>query len=313
MTNAQLLPNGMQQFLDADGQPLASGFVAFYEPSTLTPKTTWANAGRTIENANPVQLDAAGRAVIYGLGTYRQIVTTAHDVEVWDRLTQSVPVGGFLLWAGESTGTANAPTLTLENDGELQIVDDEPVGGQAIAFIAGATNSGAVDLTIEWASETFGPANLLKRGPEGPVELTGGELVADNLYIIVWDDQASGWFLQAQNQVVAIPVSVFQPVNDQIAVIVVPDGETWVLPANASGSRGYAEVASASQVDISLMKNASTIGTVRFPAATNACAFVAVAETSFTGGDRIKLVFPSAVEATTLESLGITLLMARTG
>ena len=38
--SATLLPNGMQQFVDGNGVPLAGGSVAFYVPNTLTQKTT---------------------------------------------------------------------------------------------------------------------------------------------------------------------------------------------------------------------------------------------------------------------------------
>ena len=75
MVQAQLLlPNGQQQFTDRNGVPLAAGQVYFYVPSTLTPKTTYSNETLTVPNTNPVVLDAAGRATIWGLGTFRQIV-----------------------------------------------------------------------------------------------------------------------------------------------------------------------------------------------------------------------------------------------
>lgn len=91
--NPSLLPNGEQQFIDANGVPLAGGKVYFYVPDTLTPKTTWQDQGETIPNSNPVRLDAAGRAVIWGEGNYRQIVKDALGNLIWDQIT-SAPVQG---------------------------------------------------------------------------------------------------------------------------------------------------------------------------------------------------------------------------
>lgn len=84
-----LLPNGEQTFLDDDGNPLSDGTVDFYIPTTTTRKDTWQNIGGTILNTNPVELDSAGRAVIWGSGTYRQVLKDSDGNTIWDRLTSS--------------------------------------------------------------------------------------------------------------------------------------------------------------------------------------------------------------------------------
>ena len=86
---ASLLPNGKQQFLSGNGVPLAAGSVYFYVPTTSTLKTTWQNPTQTILNTNPVILDASGEAVIYGDGSYRQVVYDALGNLIWDQLTSS--------------------------------------------------------------------------------------------------------------------------------------------------------------------------------------------------------------------------------
>jgi hypothetical protein len=85
--SASLLPNGMQQFSDANGVPYANGKVYFYTPNTSTPKTTWVDPNQGVANANPVVLDSAGRATIYGSGQYRQLVLDQFGNTVWDKLT----------------------------------------------------------------------------------------------------------------------------------------------------------------------------------------------------------------------------------
>lgn len=91
---ASLLPNAKQTFLNSNGTPLASGTVTFYVPNTSTLKTTWQNAGETIANTNPVVLDSAGRAIIYGDGSYRQVVKDKLGNTIWDQVTSSTGSGG---------------------------------------------------------------------------------------------------------------------------------------------------------------------------------------------------------------------------
>lgn len=112
---ATLLPNGEQQFIDGNGAPYAGGKVYFYVPTTLTPKNTWQNPTESILNTNPVTLDASGRAIIYGGGSYRQILKDSLGNTIWDQLTAdassfllgNVSIGGNLSVAGTSTLTGN--------------------------------------------------------------------------------------------------------------------------------------------------------------------------------------------------------------
>lgn len=110
---ASLLPNAKQQFFDANGNPLSSGTVTTYTPGTTTSKTTWQDADRTVTNTNPIQLDAAGSAIIYGYGNYRQIVKDSSGNTIWDQVTTSYiapnsasstgdgnPVGFVMPWTG---------------------------------------------------------------------------------------------------------------------------------------------------------------------------------------------------------------------
>src|SRR5260221_11513361 len=88
---AALLPNAKQQFFSNTGTPLASGTVDFFVPSTNTRKTTWFSSTESTgtQNTNPVLLDAAGRAVIYGDGVYRQVLKDNLGNTIWDAITAS--------------------------------------------------------------------------------------------------------------------------------------------------------------------------------------------------------------------------------
>jgi hypothetical protein len=83
------LPNGKQQFIDSNGAPLVGGTVGMYVPATLTPKSTWQDIGQSVLNQNPLTLDARGQALIYGSGTYRQIVKDVLGNLIWDVTTTS--------------------------------------------------------------------------------------------------------------------------------------------------------------------------------------------------------------------------------
>lgn len=82
-----LLPNAQQQFCDANGAPLAGGSVYFYEVGTTTPKATYQDQALSVANSNPVILNAAGRATIWGSGNFRQVVYDVNDVMIWDGVT----------------------------------------------------------------------------------------------------------------------------------------------------------------------------------------------------------------------------------
>lgn len=84
-----ILPPAKTQFADGNGVPLALGKVYFYVPGSLTPKDTWQDLDATVLNTNPVDLDSSGRAVIVGIGKYRQILKDALGNTIWDKETSA--------------------------------------------------------------------------------------------------------------------------------------------------------------------------------------------------------------------------------
>ena len=94
-------------------------------------------------------------------------------------LANALPLEG-VLWCGVSTGAANAQALT----------PTQPIAayveGQGFSFLAGFTNTGALQIGISG----IGLVNVLKEGESGPAPLTGGEVVAGETYTVRVD--ASG-------------------------------------------------------------------------------------------------------------------------
>lgn len=83
---SQLLPNGKQQFIDINGKPLVGGTVTTYLVGTSTPNPTWQDPAQTILNTNPVVLDARGQCVMYGTGSFRQVVNDVASNLIWDQV-----------------------------------------------------------------------------------------------------------------------------------------------------------------------------------------------------------------------------------
>jgi hypothetical protein len=169
---ATILPLAETQFNDALGVPLAGGSVYFYMPNTTTPKDTYIDAAQTTPNSNPVILDSAGRAIIFGSGAYRQVVYDANGNLIWDQNTSEAVVGQAS-FGGTSTGSANAQIVSV---GTFSGAD-----GSTINFTAGFTNTGSMTIQV---GPSGSPIAVLKNGPSGPVNLVAGDIAAGNIYSI---------------------------------------------------------------------------------------------------------------------------------
>jgi microcystin-dependent protein len=132
-----ILPKGKTQFLDGTGVPLAGGEVAFYIPGTTTQLSTYQDQGLTIANDNPVILDGNGEAVIWGFGSYRQIVTDADGNTIWDQVVSAPAVPVF----GIDSGAANVMTVALAGVTSLFV-------GMMLVIVPAATNTGNTTIAI---------------------------------------------------------------------------------------------------------------------------------------------------------------------
>ncbi|RQZ57415.1 hypothetical protein DF057_28640 [Burkholderia cepacia] len=110
-TATQLVPLGKAQWTDGDGNPLVGGNVYFYVPGTTTPKTTWQDQGGTTPNLNPVPLNARGEAIVWGNGTYRQMVYDVNGNLIYDVVTDT-PMSASAL--GNITGVGGASLIGFD-------------------------------------------------------------------------------------------------------------------------------------------------------------------------------------------------------
>lgn len=127
------LPNGLTQFTDENGKPYAGGRVYFYLPSTFTPSDTWQDYNQTILNANPVTLDSAGRASIWGAGRYRQILQSFDGVSTYTQVWDQETVGNI------SNSLVSTAAITFVIDGGGVAITTGVKGDIMIPFAATIT------------------------------------------------------------------------------------------------------------------------------------------------------------------------------
>lgn len=218
-TLATLLPNGEQQFIDENGVPYEGGFVFFYIPSTNTLKNTWQDAEQTVLNTNPVVLDGAGRAVIFGVGDYRQILTDKDSNTIWDKFTAAGPDFANIDEPLTITVNSSDPALTVTQEGSGNVVtfqdaDTDPtpviinsdgniVAGNTVALTVDGTDqakiqvyaadTGAAYVAGRFSGDTSGPNLRLLKSRDGAI---GGHTIVqlgDTLGAIRWlgDDGAT--------------------------------------------------------------------------------------------------------------------------
>ena len=101
-----------QNFVDASGLPCAGCFLFSYQAGTTTPQPTYTDSSGTVQNTNPIILDAAGGANIWmGATPYKFVLEDASGTTLWT--VDNVPGAGSLgsctspnaIQAANSTGT----------------------------------------------------------------------------------------------------------------------------------------------------------------------------------------------------------------
>lgn len=106
------------QLFDDNGTPLAGGQVFTYEAGTSTLQASYTDSSLGTPNANPVILDAAGRASIWldSSKSYKIVVKDADDVTVWtaDNIT------GLFATDPLTLGTGAASDIRIQFDGNAQ-------------------------------------------------------------------------------------------------------------------------------------------------------------------------------------------------
>jgi hypothetical protein len=81
-----VMPNPKFFAVDANGSPYAGGTLTTYAAGGTTPLATFSDVGLATPNANPVVLDAAGRATVFlSPAAYRFVLKDSGGVQIWDQ------------------------------------------------------------------------------------------------------------------------------------------------------------------------------------------------------------------------------------
>ena len=161
-----ILPQPRTQFLDSLARPLVGGSVYTYAQGTTTPKLTYQDSALSVVNTNPILLDGAGSAAIWGTGAYTFSVRNSvgaliysGDTIGWDFNATNVAITGGAINGtpiGQTTAAAGkftALTITGGIDGtNLGLVT--PAQGKfttidasgQVTFPAGVTSGAGVNL-----------------------------------------------------------------------------------------------------------------------------------------------------------------------
>lgn len=127
------------QFFDDDGEPLSGGKLYTYQAGTTAPKATFTTADGDVESANPIILDAAGRATLFLTGSYKFTLTDSNDVLV--RTTDDITAftataeeadAFFQSFSGDGTQTAFTLSEDLGTDEKTIMVFVSPGAAECV-------------------------------------------------------------------------------------------------------------------------------------------------------------------------------------
>ena len=85
MATGTVIPSPVFTGLDTNGDPVAGGKLHTYAAGTTTNQATYSDVNLTSANANPVVLDAAGRATLYipAGASFKYVLKSSTDVTIW--------------------------------------------------------------------------------------------------------------------------------------------------------------------------------------------------------------------------------------
>lgn len=159
------LPPGKQTFVDENGEPLAGGFVHHYIPGTDTRKDTWQDYDQNALNTNPIVLDERGQCMIWGSGSYRQVLEDVDSNEIWDRNTRvgeqpNILSGGSIYGMTIANNQANPYTAIdvavgqcRDSTNTADIVFETPITKTITAVWLAGTGNGMRDAATALAAE----------------------------------------------------------------------------------------------------------------------------------------------------------------
>ena len=166
--SASLPPFFYQRFVDENGTPLFTGLVYTYEAGTTTPVTTYQDAAASIENANPIRLDAGGMCAMWlSVGAVKIVVTDGIGATAFEPTTIEGTIISTIDDVSTTSGGSNsiqafqtiaAMQASAQTSGVAVVesyyapVAGVPDGGGGV-FYFDSSSSAAIDNGIYFSSE----------------------------------------------------------------------------------------------------------------------------------------------------------------
>lgn len=170
--------------LDANGVPLSGGKLYTFAAGTTTPLATYADASGTVANANPVILDAAGRADVWlqpGL-LYKFVLQNSSGVTQYTEDNFPAPPNP----SASSNVVAIEPggRLTLSTGTPVPITDD--VSFSVIYYTAYRSTFVPLYDGTNWALWSFG--NEISQAVSDVTKSPAAVVANSNYDLFVWND-----------------------------------------------------------------------------------------------------------------------------
>lgn len=254
------------QFIDNTGAPLSGGKLWTYAAGTTTPKATYTMAAGTVENTNPVVLDAYGRAVVFIDGAYKFTLTDSSDVVIRtvDNVTSFTALDSaadpfFESFSGNGTQTAftvsedlgtDEKTIFVWVDSGLQehatngtfTTDTGWTKGTGWSIGAGvATATGAISTAIEQTSavtmvqgQSYNVTVTVNRSNGGIIPSIGGKAGTERTTSATFTET----IIAGSTQVIAFTGNGFTGTIDNVIVTPAVGKGFQILPPTAYTNNG---------------------------------------------------------------------------
>lgn len=198
-----VMPNPRMQWFDDNGDPLAAGKLYAYQAGTSTPQDIYSDEGLTIPLANPITLDAAGRApqIYIAQAAYKFVLKNALGATVWTSDNVRTPqVGDYQSYTPVWASVGGTPVSLGDGviEGQYHEVGDDGIEGDILLTFgstssAGAGNTWTFSLPVPAINTKFGAfeAYILDYGAQN-YSATGVLLTASTMLLIRSDSAGDG-------------------------------------------------------------------------------------------------------------------------
>ncbi len=179
MATYTVSPVFREQFFDANGAPLAGGFLYFYAAGTSTPLDTFQTSSGTL-NTNPIQLDGSGytpHGIFLSAASYKLAVTDANGVPQLSLSQDGVAstglattqIGSAFYYMGAEQETVITDTVYQSGATFDKCVPDTRFFPIDSANLVGTYALSAMMKSIGGATVTLSLVNLTDGAPDTPI------------------------------------------------------------------------------------------------------------------------------------------------